>query len=562
MTVIPVGSLQVAVNIRDGQTVQQGTYQLTVTPLNGQGSSFGSLEWYQDGTLLAQISPDADGTSRYDWKVPDTSSVLLTLKVYKANAPSELGNTQEFHIIIAKPTPTPRPSQLPTAGTIGLPPTIAAIINQTKAALQELPAPIRNGLPYALLIILAMILLLTYLQARQEVYHTRRLITLAQRDETLASNKTTLVQLASHYLRTPVTLLSGGLELGESLKEITPEAAQAIKQTLNPLKASIESSLQRVSTLADPILPKSDTPTTITWRFWVKPQFLGPIVLTSLVLAVYQWLATDGRSAGLAVVQTITQIAILAGIGIALMLWLRRRQINKTENIRYQEYQERQMTVDAARNQLITGVSQSLADTVNLLKIQSANLNPQAKSTRQINAGIQRLGHVASQFNLAAQLQSGHAADPLVDTPLQPLVAESVSPFQVAYPNGLRQFTITASGTAKLRHNDWIKFVLTSLLDNATTFTADGGKISITKTDDEGVPAIIVSDNGQGMPPIFASSVFQPFAKAEGALNFNHEGMGFSLYLDKLIMEYLGGSIAIASQPGKGTAVRVTCPTS
>ncbi len=561
VTVFPVGSLQVSVNIRDGQSVPAGTYRLTVTPLNGQGSTFGSIEWYSNDSLLSRIDPDTTGTATYDWRTPNEAQATLTLKVYTDTAPPQLGSTQSFHITIIKPTPTPEASRLPTAGTSSLPPAIAEIINQAKAALQNIPVPVRTGLPYALLTILACILLLTYMQARQEVYHTQTLMALAARDEQLAANKTTLVQLASHYLRTPVTLLSGGLELGASLHEIPPTTATQIASIVNPLKQVIETNLHQVANLVEPSLPSPATPAKLATRFWLQPQFLAPIVIASLVLATYQWLATDGQSAGASIVNAMTQIAILVTIATALAIWLRRRRISTIEKQRYQAYQARQMDIDESRNRLITGAGRQLASAVGQLETHTATLNQSATSTRQIAAGVQRLKHVAAQFNLAVQLQSGHAADELTDIPLQDFVTNTVEPFQQAYANGARQFSINTQGTAKLRHADWIKFVLTSLLDNATTFTSDGGKISITTSADKGVPAITVSDNGQGMPLGFATSVFQPFAKAEGAINFNHEGMGFSLYLDKLIMEYLGGSITIDSQPGRGTLVKLGLPT-
>ena len=54
--------------------------------------------------------------------------------------------------------------------------------------------------------------------------------------------------------------------------------------------------------------------------------------------------------------------------------------------------------------------------------------------------------------------------------------------------------------------------------------------------------------------------LFQPFSKIEGFENFDHEGMGFSLYLDKLIMEYLGGSINLQSEENQGTTVDLKLP--
>ena len=56
--------------------------------------------------------------------------------------------------------------------------------------------------------------------------------------------------------------------------------------------------------------------------------------------------------------------------------------------------------------------------------------------------------------------------------------------------------------------------------------------------------------------------MFEPFTKADGddALRMNHEGLGIDLYLNKLILEHLGGSIVVDSTPGKGTTVTMLWP--
>jgi signal transduction histidine kinase len=56
------------------------------------------------------------------------------------------------------------------------------------------------------------------------------------------------------------------------------------------------------------------------------------------------------------------------------------------------------------------------------------------------------------------------------------------------------------------------------------------------------------------------SLLFRPFTQTQDVERFTHEGMGFSLYLDKLIMSYLGGTITINSRPGVETAATITLP--
>ncbi len=65
-----------------------------------------------------------------------------------------------------------------------------------------------------------------------------------------------------------------------------------------------------------------------------------------------------------------------------------------------------------------------------------------------------------------------------------------------------------------------------------------------------------VQDDGEGMDSAVASAAFDPFfsTKPEGS------GMGLGLYLTRAQLRQLGGSIAVDSTPGSGTAVTIEFP--
>lgn len=102
--------------------------------------------------------------------------------------------------------------------------------------------------------------------------------------------------------------------------------------------------------------------------------------------------------------------------------------------------------------------------------------------------------------------------------------------------------------------------MLFSLVDNAIAYSPDGSTVQVNASTSATESTLTVTDHGNGIQPGKLKILFQPFLKLEGAEAFNHEGMGFSLYLDKLIMTYLGGSIAMDSAPGKGTTVTLHLP--
>jgi signal transduction histidine kinase len=73
-----------------------------------------------------------------------------------------------------------------------------------------------------------------------------------------------------------------------------------------------------------------------------------------------------------------------------------------------------------------------------------------------------------------------------------------------------------------------------------------------------GTPAIVieVADTGAGIPSELLSKVFDPFftTKEEG------KGTGLGLAICKRIVDQHHGKLAVESQVGRGTTIRVTLP--
>jgi len=83
---------------------------------------------------------------------------------------------------------------------------------------------------------------------------------------------------------------------------------------------------------------------------------------------------------------------------------------------------------------------------------------------------------------------------------------------------------------------------------------ARGITVRVTTMDREA--RIEVEDDGAGMDVALSRAAFDPFfsTKPEGS------GMGLGLYLTRAQLRQLGGSIAVDSEPGRGTTVRITFP--
>jgi signal transduction histidine kinase len=97
--------------------------------------------------------------------------------------------------------------------------------------------------------------------------------------------------------------------------------------------------------------------------------------------------------------------------------------------------------------------------------------------------------------------------------------------------------------------------VLANLLSNAFRHTPpDGSVIIAAEAAPEGV-TFIVTDTGAGIPADALPHVFERFVKAKDS-----GGAGLGLAIAKALVESHGGSIAVESDPGRGTTVRVVVP--
>jgi signal transduction histidine kinase len=104
-------------------------------------------------------------------------------------------------------------------------------------------------------------------------------------------------------------------------------------------------------------------------------------------------------------------------------------------------------------------------------------------------------------------------------------------------------------------------FVISSVLDNAIKFTEPGGHVRIETTPEDKMIQVRVTDNGRGIAPEKIDQLFKPFSRAESAVDFSYEGMGLSLFLNRLILTYTGGDIGIVSSAEGGTEVTIKTPT-
>jgi signal transduction histidine kinase len=103
--------------------------------------------------------------------------------------------------------------------------------------------------------------------------------------------------------------------------------------------------------------------------------------------------------------------------------------------------------------------------------------------------------------------------------------------------------------------------VVANLLNNASKYTTEGGRIRLSAMAGEGFATITVEDNGSGIEAELLPRVFELFVQGERGLDRSQGGLGIGLTLVKRLVELHQGRVEAHSEgAGRGAHFKVVLP--
>ncbi|NJL56848.1 hypothetical protein HC928_18125 [bacterium] len=98
------------------------------------------------------------------------------------------------------------------------------------------------------------------------------------------------------------------------------------------------------------------------------------------------------------------------------------------------------------------------------------------------------------------------------------------------------------------------------LLNNALTYTPEGGRITLSVQLVANEVQVTVADTGPGIDPEHLPHIFDLFYRADPARSMTAGGVGVGLSIVKLIMDAHGGRVEVSSEPGLGSSFTLALP--
>jgi two-component system, OmpR family, sensor kinase len=227
----------------------------------------------------------------------------------------------------------------------------------------------------------------------------------------------------------------------------------------------------------------------------------------------------------------------------------------------------------SARQASETRVRQFVANASHELRTPLASIRGYAELTRRtsdpvppevvhamgrVESEATRMTTLVEELLLLARLDSGRPpACERVD--LSRLIVDAVSDAHAAGPEHHWTLELPDDAVAVAGDPGQLHQVVANLLANARAHTPPGTKVTVTLSTSGGRGLLEVADDGPGIPAALLPDVFERFARGDSSRSRATGSTGLGLAIVAAVVEAHGGTVEVASEPGR-TAFTVGLP--
>ena len=206
----------------------------------------------------------------------------------------------------------------------------------------------------------------------------------------------------------------------------------------------------------------------------------------------------------------------------------------------------------------IRGPLSSMKGLINIAKIGQGQSGELSKLILMMDSSAEKLDKI-----LVDLIETVGVRDRALDiqkVDFRPMISAILEPYRHQKRFQLLRITMEIDDNVSF-HSDpeILQMILRRIIDNAIKFhnySSEGSFVTIRIVANEGGVNIFVIDNGSGIKEDLTERVFEMFYRA----NSESDGSGLGLYLVKIGVEKLGGSVSLKSSEQMGTTVHLFIP--
>jgi two-component system sensor histidine kinase SenX3 len=216
---------------------------------------------------------------------------------------------------------------------------------------------------------------------------------------------------------------------------------------------------------------------------------------------------------------------------------------------------------EQSRREFAVNVSHELKTPIGALSLLAESLQAGAddpevvrKFAKRIRKESTRLTKLIQEIIEISRLQGGTAVVNPEPVAVADVVAEAIEATHLAAET--RSITVGTDHKTQatvLGDHDLLVMAVRNLIDNAISYSEEGGRVTVATSGAAGVVSVAVLDHGIGIDPKDHDRVFERFYRTDPARSRATGGTGLGLSIVKHVAAQHGGTISLWSQPGIGS---------
>lgn len=217
--------------------------------------------------------------------------------------------------------------------------------------------------------------------------------------------------------------------------------------------------------------------------------------------------------------------------------------------------------ISLASHQLRTPLS-SLKWYAEILSEEKNLTKDQKEYAKEMVFAVRRMNNLIDSLLHAAQLECEEIVPRMKQVSINTVITELTKDLKMSAEEKNITIAVHMPKKAISLNTDsaLLGVVLQNLFSNAIKYTDPKGKVDVNVKTVSSTVIITVSDNGIGIPKKDLKRIYQRLFRASNAIKIDTDGNGLGLYITQMVIESLGGTIAVESTEGKGTTFMVTLP--